>query len=391
MIYITNGFNIVIKENREQFRSIIEKKSGIYLIKNNLNQKIYIGSSMNIYRRWLSHISALQRGNHCNVKLQNSWNLHGSACFDFYVLYFLRRDTNESKKDFRKRLREEELQCLIEYNPFKEKGYNLSRSTEGMRRYLDRELLQHGKSIMSEEQFDFLIEKLLDPYNSLIDISKELNINYGTVKDIYEGNTYTGLTREYSFPKRKKHNFKEDKLKDIENLIKQGVSYREICNILNISMSYLKQLAEQNHIGAGNKICPVYQYDLKGNYITKFDTTFEGAIATNIDSKTIRNCCKGISNIGGNFIWSYNYPLEKEMTLIEQALGRFINGNIHPIIQYDIDYKPIAIYLSAKEASEENEKEIKRACLTGNLVLSSYWKRAKEVSNNDLIYLINNI
>lgn len=48
--------------------------SGIYNIKNTVNNKIYIGSSINIYKRILKHRSLLRHDRHFNIILQNSYN-----------------------------------------------------------------------------------------------------------------------------------------------------------------------------------------------------------------------------------------------------------------------------------------------------------------------------
>ena len=61
-------------------------KSGIYQITNKVNGKFYIGSSIQIEIRWKQHINALKKGNHCNKKLQNSWNKYGEQAFEFSIL-----------------------------------------------------------------------------------------------------------------------------------------------------------------------------------------------------------------------------------------------------------------------------------------------------------------
>ena len=54
----------------EQAQKII----GIYQIKNIKNNKIYIGSSKDIYRRWREHLYKLQNNIHHSIKLQRSYN-----------------------------------------------------------------------------------------------------------------------------------------------------------------------------------------------------------------------------------------------------------------------------------------------------------------------------
>lgn len=61
-------------------------KSGIYIIKNTLNNNIYVGSSQNIKKRFYTHLNKLERNVHANKKLQNSFNKNGKNTFKFLVI-----------------------------------------------------------------------------------------------------------------------------------------------------------------------------------------------------------------------------------------------------------------------------------------------------------------
>ena len=63
--------------------------SGVYIIHNNKNGKIYIGSTVDIRKRWRTHKSLLCRDKHSNTHLQSAWNLYGEASFEFGVLEYL--------------------------------------------------------------------------------------------------------------------------------------------------------------------------------------------------------------------------------------------------------------------------------------------------------------
>jgi group I intron endonuclease len=62
------------------------KISGIYKIVNEINGKYYVGSSINVYRRWNEHRSELKRNIHKNQYLQNSWNKYGENNFKFIII-----------------------------------------------------------------------------------------------------------------------------------------------------------------------------------------------------------------------------------------------------------------------------------------------------------------
>ena len=61
---------------------------GVYQIANKLNGHIYIGSSINIWRRWGEHLTTLRSNTHNNSHLQNAWNKYEETAFEFSVLIF---------------------------------------------------------------------------------------------------------------------------------------------------------------------------------------------------------------------------------------------------------------------------------------------------------------
>ena len=61
-------------------------KSAIYQIINSKTGAYYIGSTTNTTTRFASHRYRLRRGIHNNPYLQNSWNKHGEAAFEFRIV-----------------------------------------------------------------------------------------------------------------------------------------------------------------------------------------------------------------------------------------------------------------------------------------------------------------
>ncbi len=62
------------------------KLSGIYVIRNKINNKIYIGSAVNLQNRFWIHFSKLRANNHVNKHLQASFNKNGENSFTFNLL-----------------------------------------------------------------------------------------------------------------------------------------------------------------------------------------------------------------------------------------------------------------------------------------------------------------
>ena len=60
--------------------------SGIYYVKNLVTNKVYIGSSNDIQRRWSEHQSDLRSCTHDNDHLQKSYNKYGEESFEYEIL-----------------------------------------------------------------------------------------------------------------------------------------------------------------------------------------------------------------------------------------------------------------------------------------------------------------
>jgi group I intron endonuclease len=61
-------------------------RSGVYVARNTVSGRVYVGSSISIYQRWRKHREALRRGKHPSNLFQDSWNKHGEAAFVWEVL-----------------------------------------------------------------------------------------------------------------------------------------------------------------------------------------------------------------------------------------------------------------------------------------------------------------
>ena len=62
------------------------KITGIYCIKNTINNNIYVGSSIDINKRKREHFSSLTKNKHHSRYLQRSFNKHGKENFSFSIL-----------------------------------------------------------------------------------------------------------------------------------------------------------------------------------------------------------------------------------------------------------------------------------------------------------------
>ena len=72
--------------------------SGIYVIDNYEEDKVYVGQSVNIEKRWRRHLGDLRRGNHPNRYMQRTYDKYGEGVFGLYVIeYCSEEELNEKE------------------------------------------------------------------------------------------------------------------------------------------------------------------------------------------------------------------------------------------------------------------------------------------------------
>lgn len=83
-IYCKECMNAMTPKGTKRFHNSCQ--SGIYLIKNTVNGRVYVGSSKYLEARIKTHISSLTSGKHYNKALQEDWARFGSTAFDFQIV-----------------------------------------------------------------------------------------------------------------------------------------------------------------------------------------------------------------------------------------------------------------------------------------------------------------
>lgn len=102
---------------------------GIYVIRNRLDGKVYVGSARRVAHRWWQHQRDLEKNEHGNRHLQGAWLKYGAATFDFRLL--------EVVPDSKNLLEREQHHMDVLNASDRKFGYNLqplARSSLGVRR-----------------------------------------------------------------------------------------------------------------------------------------------------------------------------------------------------------------------------------------------------------------
>jgi group I intron endonuclease len=112
------------KEINREYKERV-KPSGIYQVKNTVNGKILLGSSLNLEGPLNRHKFMLKIGSHPNKALQKDWDDLGADKFTFEILeeVKIKDDPNFNLKDELTLL---EQIWLEELHPFGERGYNIN-------------------------------------------------------------------------------------------------------------------------------------------------------------------------------------------------------------------------------------------------------------------------
>lgn len=66
-------------------------RSGVYVIRHVASGRRYVGSAVNIGKRWKEHLRGLSTGKHHSRFLQRAWDKHGQAAFAFEVALYCDR------------------------------------------------------------------------------------------------------------------------------------------------------------------------------------------------------------------------------------------------------------------------------------------------------------
>lgn len=102
------------------------KKGIIYQIRNLKNEKVYIGSSNNLKKRWNDHKYLLNKNSHHSYHLQRSWNKYGEDSFVFEILEECDEDVLLYREQYYlDTILEADLYIKGEQSIFLKRGYNI--------------------------------------------------------------------------------------------------------------------------------------------------------------------------------------------------------------------------------------------------------------------------
>lgn len=204
--------------------------SGIYKIINLLDGNLYIGSSININKRFKYHLYLLQKNKHHSKHLQNAWNKYGKNNFRFE---FIENVNSEKKK-----LTEREQFYLDNLKP----TYNTCKKAYSCLGINSGE--NHPRAKLNLVQVNEIRKQLLNrkqSHKTRKDIADQFGISLSTIKYI---KSYYGWKDSSNYKKQFKiklnltiaNNIRKDYLsgdyKQKELAIKYGITKQQTSYIL---------------------------------------------------------------------------------------------------------------------------------------------------------------
>ena len=310
---------------------------GIYMIRNTINEKVYIGQAKDIYHRWSTHRTELNADRHANIHLQGAWKLYKPESFEFSVL-------EECSED---ELNEKEQYYIDLYDAY-EHGYNMDRGGQGILGF------KH-----TEEQ----ISKMRKIQNPLVVLQFDLNFN---LINRFEGGPshirkVLGYTKE-CVERCCKHVGKKISYKDSYWVYEQEY----LCSSFSWD-KYLNQISccevkKDKKANSQKRIC---QYDKQRNLIKIWESfsDIEKAGYTRNQVNTICNQRKGKKTHKG-FIWAYErYDFSNGyFDNLDDSYTESIENRKKTVKQIDKLGKCIAIYKSRTDAA--NSVNVPSSCIT---------------------------
>lgn len=275
----------------------MDKICGIYCIKNLINNKVYIGKSKSILKRWEKHLYALKSNTHSNFHLQSSFNKYGEDSFIFIIL-------ESFEKVEEAMLNELEIKLIQQYKSHAALyGYNKTFGGEGA------------------SHIDEVKQKISNSLKGQIFTEKRKH-------KISIGNQGRKHSKEEIQKRAEKQKIKILQYDLGMNFIREWSSMREAANALGIHESGINACVngkqkfskgflwkrKENPIEYIQKPKKVYmgkpfkvnQYNLDGLLIKTWISISEASKQTKTSKSSIIRCCKNKQKTANNFIWKYS-------------------------------------------------------------------------------------
>ena len=244
----------------------------IYKITNQKNGMVYIGSSIEVERRWRQHKEASinEKDHHYNYPLMIAFREFGIANFTFEVI-----DTLPNHQEMIKA----EHDWIVKENCVVPNGYNQTHQTDSplldpviAKKMRDTKRVKYGKRVCEIDEN----KNILEIWDSLAEAGEKTGLDRFKISDVCNGKRLTTGNRVFRF------------LDEADNIL--------------IPVEKVNQV-QANRITKASK--KVVKMTLEGEILQVYDSIALAAADTGCDSSAISKVCRGQRNKCGGFKWEF--------------------------------------------------------------------------------------
>ena len=241
----------------------------IYIIKCKINNKVYVGCTEDINKRWWNHRTYLRNGTHNSKKLQEDWNKYGEDNFEFEVIQECEPKNKYELEEF----------WINELNSFNE-GYNGTFGGKGCKgiNFSGENNPMYGKKHSEETK-----KKMSETHKGkkLSEETKE------RISESHKGKKHTEESKKRMGEAKKGHNVSKDTRERISEAQKGHKMPDDVKKkLININSKKIVQLSLNNEL--------IKIWD------SMVDTEKEG-----YTKQCVSDCCRGRIKTHKGYKWMY--------------------------------------------------------------------------------------
>ena len=244
----------------------------IYKITNQKNGMVYIGSSIEVERRWRQHKEASinEKDHHYNYPLMIAFREFGIANFTFEII--------DTLPDYQAMIKAEH-DWIVKENCVVPNGYNQTHQTDSplldpaiAKKMSDTKRAKYGKRVCEIDED----KNILEIWDSLAEAGEKTGLDRFKISDVCNGKRLTTGNRVFRF------------LDEADNIL--------------IPVEKVNQV-QANRITKASK--KVVKMTLEGEILQVYDSIALAAADTGCDSSAISKVCRGQRNKCGGFKWEF--------------------------------------------------------------------------------------
>lgn len=299
------------------YRDIDPNIAGIYIFRNNINGKCYVGQGISLRKRIKHHFSNI-RTQRYDLPLYRAINKYGLHNFTIDILESF-VPNNISNEQLIKKLDKLEIEYIEKYDSY-HNGYNCTvggdygvlglKMTDAQKKNVSKAVKENiAKGIIGKRVYMYNFKEKYYIYAWTIkDAANITKLSRSNISKLCNNSYINPYCKNFvaAYSKEKLEELireSNDFLKEIEkNTHKSNFWYKGM-----ISLNKGKKMTEFQKLKIKKALQKNYvlQFDLNGKFLKKFDNTEDAAKSVNGRIDTIRCACNGKQKTAYKYIWRY--------------------------------------------------------------------------------------